>query len=376
MKSSKILHVVAFDVPFPADYGGVIDVFYKLKALHNAGVKIILHCFEYGRSAKEELEKITDKVYYYPRKNSRSLLFNTLPYIVLTRDSEALKQQLLQDDFPILMEGLHSTLLLNDDAFSKRNIIVRTHNIEHEYYNALAVVEKNIFKRYYFYNEAGKLLKYEKILKSAANVAAISPKDAEYFQKINTNTKYIPAFHPFDSIDISLIDKGFFLYHGNLSVGENNEAAIYLVEKIFDDLPYKLIIAGNKPSVDLQKAVGRTDNVELKQHCSPEEIYQLISSAHCNILPTFQSTGIKLKLLAALFSGKFCIVNQPMVQDTGLEHLCIIANDIAGMKQKVEAVANEKEFSKVEIEKRKEYLELHFSNTESARQLIELVFEK
>ena len=376
MKSSKILHVVAFDVPFPADYGGVIDVFYKLKALHNAGVEIILHCFEYGRSAKEELEKITDKVYYYPRKNSRSLLFNTLPYIVLTRDSEALKQQLLQDDFPILMEGLHSTLLLNDDAFSKRNIIVRTHNIEHEYYNALAVVEKNIFKRYYFYNEAGKLLKYEKILKSAANVAAISPKDAEYFQKINTNTKYIPAFHPFDSIDISLIDKGFFLYHGNLSVGENNEAAIYLVEKIFDDLPYKLIIAGNKPSVDLQKAVGRTDNVELKQHCSPEEIYQLISSAHCNILPTFQSTGIKLKLLAALFSGKFCIVNQPMVQDTGLEHLCIIANDIAGMKQKVKAVVNEKEFSKVEIEKRKEYLELHFSNTESARQLIELFFEK
>ena len=65
-----------------------------------------------------------------------------------------------------------------------------------------------------------------------------------------------------------------------------------------------------------------------------------------------------------------------MVQDTGLDHLCIIANDIAAMKQKVEAVANEKEFSKVEIEKRKEYLELHFSNTESARQLIELVFEK
>lgn len=376
MKSSKFLHVIAFDVPFPADYGGVIDVFFKLKALNNAGVKIILHCFEYGRTAKEELERITDKVYYYPRKNSRSLLFNTLPYIVLTRDSDVLKQRLLQDDFPILMEGLHSTLLLNDEAFSKRNIIVRTHNIEHDYYNALAVTEKNIFKRYYFYNEAGKLLKYEKILKSVTKVAAISPKDTEHFLKINSKAKYIPAFHPFVSIDISTSDQGYFLYHGNLSVGENNEAAIYLVEKIFNDLPFKLIIAGNKPSGDLQKAISSVENVELKQHCTPEEIYQLISAAHCNILPTFQPTGIKLKLLAALFSGKFCIVNQPMVQDTGLEHLCIVANDISTMKLKVNEIADEKEFSSAEIEKRKKHLEAYFSNTESARQLIELIFEK
>ena len=376
MKSSKFLHVIAFDVPFPADYGGVIDVFFKLKALNNAGVKIILHCFEYGRTAKEELERITDKVYYYPRKNSRSLLFNTLPYIVLTRDSDVLKQRLLQDDFPILMEGLHSTLLLNDEAFSKRNIIVRTHNIEHDYYNALAVTEKNIFKRYYFYNEAGKLLKYEKILKSVTKVAAISPKDTEHFRKINSKAKYIPAFHPFVSIDISTSDQGYFLYHGNLSVGENNEAAIYLVEKIFNDLPFKLIIAGNKPSGDLQKAISLVENVELKQHCTPEEIYQLISAAHCNILPTFQPTGIKLKLLAALFSGKFCIVNQPMVQDTGLEHLCIVANDISTMKLKVNEIADEKEFSSAEIEKRKKHLEAYFSNTESARQLIELIFEK
>ena len=376
MKSSKFLHVIAFDVPFPADYGGVIDVFFKLKALNNAGVKIILHCFEYGRTAKEELERITDKVYYYPRKNSRSLLFNTLPYIVLTRDSDVLKQRLLQDDFPILMEGLHSTLLLNDEAFSKRNIIVRTHNIEHDYYNALAVTEKNIFKRYYFYNEAGKLLKYEKILKSVTKVAAISPKDTEHFRKINSKAKYIPAFHPFVSIDISTSDHGYFLYHGNLSVGENNEAAIYLVEKIFNDLPFKLIIAGNKPSGDLQKAISSVENVELKQHCTPDEIYQLISAAHCNILPTFQPTGIKLKLLAALFSGKFCIVNQPMVQDTGLEHLCIVANDISTMKLKVNEIADEKEFSSAEIEKRKKHLEAYFSNTESARQLIELIFEK
>ncbi|MCX6283192.1 MAG: mannosyltransferase, partial [Bacteroidetes bacterium] len=40
------LHIVSFDIPYPPDYGGVIDVYYKIKTLSEAGVKIHLHCFE------------------------------------------------------------------------------------------------------------------------------------------------------------------------------------------------------------------------------------------------------------------------------------------------------------------------------------------
>ncbi len=29
----KYLHIISFDIPYPPNYGGVIDVFYKLKAL-------------------------------------------------------------------------------------------------------------------------------------------------------------------------------------------------------------------------------------------------------------------------------------------------------------------------------------------------------
>ena len=30
------LHIIAFNVPYPANYGGVIDVFYRIKALAGA----------------------------------------------------------------------------------------------------------------------------------------------------------------------------------------------------------------------------------------------------------------------------------------------------------------------------------------------------
>ena len=44
---NKKLHLISFDVPFPANYGGVIDVFHKINSLHKIGVKVILHCFQY-----------------------------------------------------------------------------------------------------------------------------------------------------------------------------------------------------------------------------------------------------------------------------------------------------------------------------------------
>ena len=59
----KHLNIVSFNVPWPANYGGVIDVFYKIKALHDIGVKVILHCFEYGRPQAKELENYCEKVY-------------------------------------------------------------------------------------------------------------------------------------------------------------------------------------------------------------------------------------------------------------------------------------------------------------------------
>jgi hypothetical protein len=373
MSSEKHINIIAFDVPYPADYGGAIDIFFKIQSLHEAGIKVHLHCFEYGRKPQDILKKLCSTVHYYPRKTAKSLLFNTLPYIVLSRTNESLKKNLVKNNFPILMEGLHSTFLLGDPELTRRRIIVRTHNVEHDYYENLAAAEKNIFKRYYFYNEAGKLKKYESILKKAAAIAAISPNDTDYFSSQFKNVKYIPAFHPNETVSIREGKGDFAFYHGNLSVGENNIAAMYLVNEVFNDLPYRLVIAGSKPSDELMKAVKDKSNIELLDDLSPLMIHDLIREAQCNVLPTFQATGIKLKLLSSLFAGRFCIVNKPMIENTGLESLCILANTAEKMKEKIRE-AMDKEFSKREIEKREKVLNGNFSNKKNIDQLIQLAF--
>lgn len=374
MSLDKNLHVISLDVPHPPDYGGVIDIYYKLKALHAAGVKVHLHCFHHSRTASKRLEEITESVRYYPRIRSVSRLFGSRPYIVSSRESDELRSLLLEDAFPILMEGLHSTALLSDPTFSDRRIFVRTHNVEHDYYRGLAEVEPKLFRRWYLKAESRRLCRYEPVLEKATGIAAISPEDTAYFNGLYGRTFYLPAFHPFETVGTVSDSDDHAFYHGNLAVGENNKAALFLVNEVFSYLPYKLVIAGSRPSTELRSAVSRQTNVELLDEVTPDRIHQMIARARMNVLPTFQSTGIKLKLLAALFQGKTCIVNPPMVDNTGLETLCTIADDAAGFRTAIENEFKKSSWNDSVFQERKRVLEAVFSNTANARILISKIF--
>jgi glycosyltransferase involved in cell wall biosynthesis len=367
------LHLIAFDVPYPANYGGVIDVYHKVRALAELGVKVHLHCFEYGRKPAKELNAICASVHYYKRHTTQSYLFHRKPYIVVTRESEQLMTRLLKDKHPILFEGLHTCLMLDDARLADRHKVVRTHNIEHHYYENLAKVERNPFKRYYFSNEADKLKRFERVLCNAQGVAAISQADADYLDKHYPNVRHITAFHPNTAVE-SLVGRGdYCLYHGNLDVGENNEAALYLVRKIFSNTKTPLVIAGNRPSRELRAEVAKHAHIDLRANLSTEAIHELVRHAQVNVLPTFQATGIKLKLLAALYMGRHCVVNPPMVSLTGLEPLCRVEESDKRFIAAVESLFK-KDFSEEDIARRKEILLLNFSNHTTAGHLMGLLF--
>lgn len=370
---NKHLHVISFDVPYPANYGGVIDVYYKIKALADLGVRVHLHCFQYGRPKAIELEELCEEVHYYERKTTQSYLFRRKPFIAVTRTSEKLMKRLLKDDHPILFEGLHTCYHLSDERLVDRFKIVRTHNIEHDYYSNLAKVEKGFFKKYYFLNEVGKLQRFERTLCNAQLVAAISAPDADYLCARYPNVQHISAFHPNSKVDIQKGRGKFCLYHGNLEVGENNQAALYLVNKIFSKLDVPLVIAGNRPSKELKEAVAEHQHIELKVGLSTDEIHKLIREAQVNVLPTFQATGIKLKLLAALYTGRHCLVNPYMVENTGLELLCRVEKSDKRFGQAVKTLFA-KEFDSAEISKREEVLHSRFCNVVNAKKLVGLVY--
>ena len=368
----KHLHIISFDVPWPADYGGVIDVFYKVKALHAIGVKVHLHCFTYGRSSQDEIKTICEKVYYYPRNMNRSLLIHPLPFIVVSRQHDALLRHLKQDEHPILFEGLHSCYYLDHPDLKERDKFVRTHNVEHDYYHALADGESGYLKRLYLNREARKLRGFERQLALAKGLFAISPMDQEHFKQINDEVTWLPPFHANETLAEPREKESFALYHGNLSVSENEKAAKFLMDEVFKGLDKKLIIFGNGASRKLRKKASLMTNVELMEG-DGTLLMDLVQKAQVNILPTFQATGMKLKLLFSLFNGGHVLVNPPMVDKTGLESCCEIVEDGPQMQAALERLWR-KTFSEQDRMKRKDILEQNFSNTENAHKLSRAIF--
>jgi hypothetical protein len=370
----KHLHIVCFDVPYPPDYGGVIDVFCRIKTLHEMGMKIHLHCFEYGRGEQLELNKYCAEVIYYKRYRGWNGFSFRLPYIVNSRANKNLLQNLVKDDHPVFLEGIHCTYFLFTNQLKNKKILVRLHNVEFEYYRQLAKNETSFFKRLYFRNESRLLKNYEKKIAAKALFLSVTKKDLDTYKILfrAADIKYLPVFLPCTSVDGKEGKGNYSLYQGNLSVAENEKAAIWLCKKIFAQLNIPFIIAGKNPSEKLAYVVKQNKNISLINNPSGEKINELIYNAQINTLPSFNSTGIKVKLLNALFTGRHCIVNKATVDRTGLEHLCHIAETQEEFKAAIKQLFKE-DFTVKELEKRDQLLKKEYDNKANAALLMQWI---
>lgn len=374
--SEHHLHIVSFDVPYPPNYGGVIDVFYKIKALHAKGVKLHLHIIEYpGRDRAPELNRYCESVDYYPRLTGIQSAFSIQPYIVNSRRSPKMMVDLLKDDYPILFEGLHSCYYIDDPRLRDRILIYRESNIEHEYYYHLFKAEHHWGKKAYFLMESLKLRLFQKRLRHSNIMLAVSKGDAEYLQKKFPEHKvyFLPSFHANEKVT-SLEGKGnYFLYHGNIEVPENETAASFLIRKVFSGSPFKLIIAGMNPPKSIYDLAVKHSNIQIIANPDDDTIFKLMQEAQANILVTFQASGLKLKLLNTLYKGRFCIVNSVMLNGTELEDLCIIGNKAESLRR-ILADISEKTFTADIITQREETLQHNFSNSVNADRMINIIF--
>jgi glycosyltransferase involved in cell wall biosynthesis len=282
---------------------------------------------------------------------------------------------LKKDRHPILFEGMHTAGLIWHPSLKSRQKLIRMHNIEWQYYESLSQLTPATapLEKAYYFSESIKLQRIEpKVVLHADEIITISSTDEAYYRALKANTQYIPAFHPNNSVD-SLSGKGeYVLFHGKLSVPDNELAAMWLIREVFTDFDIPLIIAGMSPSDRLKELVAQNDHVQLVENPDEDKMNSLLAKAHINLLVSFQSSGIKLKLINALFRGRFCIVNEPMVKGTGLAKLCYVRNSAAAMRQTIEALINAP-FEQGKIAERKTVLEAEFSNAENAKKLIQLI---
>ena len=321
-------------MPFPPDYGGVLDVYLRAKALKNLGYYIILHCYEYGRGRVHDYREIADEVFYYKRNTSLNSFLSKLPYIVKSRNSKELFIRLMQDDYPILLEGQHSTYWAIQLAKHNRVCAVRIHNVEWQYYLNLAKRARNIVKWLYFQTEARKLKKQE-IQLQKFTLLCISSRDTDYYRNMGFSAIHLPiTINP--ELHLSPVEgKTFALYHGNLSISENMDAINILIEENKrSKFPIPLVIAGKNPGSRLIEKI-HAQGWECYPNPGETQMNDLMRSCSMHLLIGFGMTGIKLKVVRALLTGKPCLATKEMVQDSVLEKHCVIWNPVLPLAEQM-----------------------------------------
>ena len=363
------------EVPWPVDHGGLYDLFYKLNSLHAEGILIHLHCFTKRGQAPVELNAYCASVNYYPRKKNFNGFSFRLPLIVYSRKNDELLRNLEKDDYPVLFEGIHTTYWLNAGRLNHRKVFVRLHNAEFEYYGQLAKMEKGFFKRVYYRHESRLLKGYEKILATKASFLAVNRNDGELYQQVFDAkiALYLPVFLPYLSAKGEEGRGCYCLYHGNLAIIENEQAAEWLLKNIFNEPGIPFVIAGRKPSAKLKKLALLNKHVCLVANPTETEMNDLIARAHIHVLPSFNITGVKLKLLNALFNGRHCLVNDAAVSGTGIESYCHIADDANSFRSGIESLYK-LSFTAVEIEERNELLRNEYNAEKNAKELIRIIW--
>ncbi|UTX47356.1 hypothetical protein [Chryseobacterium sp. MA9] len=371
----KELHIISFNYPYPPSYGGIIDVYYKIKALSDLGIRIHLHCFVDKIPVKidPEVEESTENVFFYEKKKNLLLYFSKIPFAAVIRDSDLLLKNLESIQAPILFEGLQTTSIIRFLKYSRHKLYLRHHNNETEYYKGLSLSEKNIFKKIVYRIESLKYKGYQKkLLKKFETVFCLSEKEYNEVEAYSGNARLVHIFHGNPSVR-QLDRKGnYFLFHGDLTTADNKKALIETLD-LFKTLPqYKLVVASDRASEDIKRKISAVENITLVPIRTTENLHHLLENAHANILISYQNSGTKVKLFNTLYNSRFVIINGSITDDPALKDLCLYGADMAEIRQQIIASA-EKDYN--DTEKRKQILENTHSDHAKAEEIVKIIFK-
>lgn len=368
---STDLHLISFDVPYPPIYGGIIDVFHKLRWLHKEGLRVHLHCFTYRSSPAPELQEFCEKVSYYPRGSMVKALFSGEPMIIQSRNHPTLVQRILEEKAPVLCEGVHTLGLAHLFREAGIPVFLRAHNLEHQYYRGLS--QYGGWKAIYYREEARRLAIFEKKALSVSGIIPISTTDAAWFSEHHPHVPFTwcPPFHSIDQpISSSPSEPSYALFHGNLAIPENHAAAVFLLQEVFPSLSMPLVIAGANPSSALMEMAATYPHVQLKSNLSFEEMEKWIREASVVVLPAMQSSGVKLKLIHSLMHQKVVVANRDMMTGTGLEDCVFLVHSPMEWKACLQQKLWEKRKDNLKAEKAL----LPYFNQNNIKNLIQFIY--
>lgn len=364
----KILIVSPMPISYPPRDGYSMVVFYRsyfLKKLANIESDIIVReSPEYP--TKNLIESgIFTNVYSYPPNNKwQSLIksfFSTEAYTMIrcdinNKDLKNIINNIDKTRYEAVIFDHSSSYRLYKKLIKHINIdngriVYWSHNIDYMDFKNAYIETSNFLRKIFYYIIYKKLEKIETVyIKEFSKIISVSNHEISILKKINPKASiyWIPPILPepipteFDKKYLSTIEekvksyKYRILFTGELRKSSNVLAAIWFATKVFPIIKSKLdacfIVVGRRPSkeiVDLAK--NNKDILLFPDVPSLGPFYELSDLV---VVPLFNPSGIKLKLIEALRYKKKVVARPEALLGAGLEDIVPSATEPQEFAQK------------------------------------------
>lgn len=318
----KILQICA-RIPFPVEDGGSVYVFNTTKYLQRAGHEISTASF-YSEIHNQDPKGFAEYcTLFYEKGNFKPYTLPAVLRAFLTRQSVNIQHRMnpaimdrilhrIPGTFDVvILEGLHTArfLPLVRNRFPGVKTVLRSVNVEHELIAGKAGLEKNFLKRFFLYDQASLLRRFEiEALNDADALTFISEKDYTALQPFIIKEKPFlinpPGVELQKEIPFSKREKNHLIAFSNWQWHPNSDGLKWFISEVWPRLTKKnpgitLTIAGNS----LPDGIRRTLPHNITYTGFANDLHSFNARGALQIVPLISGSGVKIKVIEGLGYG-------------------------------------------------------------------------
>ncbi|TAD80710.1 MAG: glycosyltransferase [Oscillatoriales cyanobacterium] len=331
------LTVIAVEIPYPANHGGRIDIWRRIKALRALGVEVQLifwsrqppdaatvamiqaqvtefHRLRYPQGKRENLRRLWDLCVYPLEVTSR--IVRGPQWQQLYRTVAAFQPDVVMADHVhcgVVAEALSQALSVP--------MIVRSHNIEHLHYRDMLAAAPNLKSKVRRFFSQNHFERFEtRILQRCLAFYDISSVDLQFWRARGFRNGHLlpplielpelpaePADQPERLTDSAAEAPYDVVFLGNLRTENNVTGVQWFLDRVLpllrDQKPeIRVLIAGSEPVDWIAAACDRAANITLLP--DPPNALAVYRSARVCIDPVAVGRGVSMKSLDMLAAGR------------------------------------------------------------------------
>ena len=376
----KSLNIISGHIPCPSTLGDAQQTYWLLEALVAAGIEVHLYTYSKSDSTIDttnnpQLSKICSSIKSYPINQGHRNFSFSAPYTTGKYLNAQLINDVNENNFPILIEGMGPCGLALSTELAHRKIWVRLLTYAPTYFRYLQERSSAPLKKLFYQREA--VLSKRILKKINERVSWIVTGNAN--KKILDDLFLggaIQILAPFNSSSNDITSKtglgNYCLFQGNLADDATHKTARWLLTHVFHNLKVPFVITGNEPAPSLIALAHEQPHTCIVANPSSSERQDMIEKAQIIIQPSFIKEGADEALLEGIKKGRHCLTNAK--SETGVLGGCYHQGASANAFQEIIIQLYHHPFSEAEIETRKKGITNEKSNQVLAKECTTIIW--